>query len=153
MIFKAIIKALPQDDNKYLVRIPPLEDNTTTEFILPALLCNQPGEYANYKVDDVVFIEFENNKLNMPVIIGKLYKGIESDGLGYIKVDKLEVTGGVELPGGATIGGYSAEDFFNLYQRAENTLSNIIYYNSFYAIDPDTGELTDIQQMTIDIPE
>ena len=76
MVFKAIIKSLPKDNNKYLVRIPPLEDNTTKEMILPALLCNQPGEYGNYKVGDVVFVEFENNKLDVPVIIGRLYTGV-----------------------------------------------------------------------------
>ena len=128
MVFKAIVKALPKDDNKYLVRIPPLEDNTTTEMVLPALLCNQPGEYSNYKIGDVVFIEFENNKLDTPVIIGKLYTGIDKNSTGFHKLEKLEVTGNIEIPDNATIGGYSAKDFFGFYQRAEYTLSNVISF-------------------------
>ena len=131
MIFKAIIKELPKNDNKYLVRIPPLEDNTTREMILPALLCNQPGEYSGYKVGDVVFVEFENNKLNVPIILGRLYTGVEEEHRGFFKVDRLEIADGVELNEGSTIGGYSVEDFFGLYQRAENTLSNLIYYDMF----------------------
>jgi len=125
MVFKGIIKELPKDNNRYLVRIPPLEDNTTAEFILPALLCNQPGEYGNYKVGDVVFIEFENNKLDTPVILGKLYTGVPEEGLGYFKIDRLEVTGNLVMPDNTKLGGYSAEDFFNLYQRAENTLEKL----------------------------
>ena len=82
MIFKAFIKELPKNDNKYVVRVPALEDNTTREMVLSALLCNQPGEYAGYKVGDVVFVEFENNKLDVPIILGKLYTGIEKESAG-----------------------------------------------------------------------
>ena len=139
MIFKAIVKELPKDNNLYLVRIPPLEDNTTREMLLPALLCNQPGEYYNYKEGDVVFVEFENNKLDTPVIIGKLFTGAKEDSRGYFKIDRLEVTGKFEMPDDATLGGYSVKDFFGLYQRVENTLLdnvNTLQYE-------DRGEIND----------
>lgn len=124
MVFKAYIEGLPQNDNHFLVRIPKLEDNTTKEFVLSALLCNQPGEYANYKVGDVVFVEFEDNLLDVPVILGKLYTGVEDDSRGYFKIDRLEVANHFEMPDNSTLGGYSVKDFFGLYQRVENTLLN-----------------------------
>lgn len=135
MIFRAFIKELPKNDNRFLVRIPPLEDNTTKEFVVPALLCNQPGEYSNYMVGDVVFVEFENNKLDVPIIMGKLYTGIDKDSRGYFKIDKLEVTGGIELPDDAQIGGYSSKDFFGLYQRVENTMDRSLTYDEMGEID------------------
>ena len=74
MIIKSYIKALPnQGSNVYKVRVPFLEDNTNREMIFDALLCSPPGEYYGYKVGDCVYVEFEDDKLNIPVILGKLY--------------------------------------------------------------------------------
>ena len=143
MIFKAIIKELPEPgNNKFVVRIPPLEDNTTNEFTLPALLCNQPGEYAGYEVGDVVFIEFENNKLDVPIILGKLYINVENKGKGFHRISRLDVTDAISIPDNTSLGGYTVKDFFSLFQRVENTISNVIYYElaSNDSVSFDKGE-------------
>lgn len=125
MVFKAIIKEVPKiGENRFLVRIPPLEDNTTKEFVLSALLCGQPGEYAGYEVGDVVFVEFEENKMDTPIILGKLYAKLDDSSRGYHKVKKLEVTDSINIPYNTNMGGYTVRDFFNLYQRVEMTLTN-----------------------------
>lgn len=129
MIFKAIIKTIPESgSNRFSVRIPTLEDNTTNEFVLSALLCNQPGEYAGYEVGDVVFIEFEDNKLDVPIILGKLYTNVEPDGKGFHRISRLDVTDAISIPDNTSLGGYTVKDFFSLFQRVENTISNVIYY-------------------------
>ena len=86
MIIKAIITKLPDyEDNHYMVRIPFFEDNTKTEAEFSALLSYTPGIYGNYNIGDVVFISFENEKFNVPIILGKLYvaSDLEKDGVGY----------------------------------------------------------------------
>ena len=118
MIFKAIIKEVPEyNSNKFIIRIPTLEDNTNKEMLFEALLCNQPGEYDGYKVGDVVFASFEDNKLDTPVILGKLYTSVVDDTRGYHKLSNLIVEDSIVLPSNTKIGGYSTEDFFKLYQK------------------------------------
>lgn len=74
MIIKAIIEELPEPgDNHYMIRIPFMEDHTKNKSIFSALLSHTPGIYDSYKVGDVVFISFENEKLDVPIILGKLY--------------------------------------------------------------------------------
>lgn len=118
MIFKAYIKELPQNDsNIFKVRVPFLEDNTKKEVLFDALLCNQPGEYSGYKIGDCVFVVFENDKLNTPVILGKLYTGITNDISSYHVVNNLNVTGTVKLPKNTALGDYSARDIFSILQQ------------------------------------
>lgn len=117
MILKAYIKDVPVgNENAYKVRIPFLEDNTNHEMVFKALLCTPPGEYYGYEIGDCVYVEFEDDKLNVPVILGKLYIGPEDEVSSYHVVNNLNVTGNVTLPDTTKIGDYSAIDFFKLYQ-------------------------------------
>lgn len=117
MIIKSYIKALPDyGSNVYKVRVPFLEDNTNREMVFDALLCSHPGEYYGYKVGDCVYVEFEDDKLNIPVILGKLYIGTENESTTYHVVNELNVTGHVTLPPNTQIGDYNAADFFTLFQ-------------------------------------
>lgn len=117
MILKSYIKKLPSTgSNTYKVRIPFLEDNTNHEMVFDALLCTPPGEYYGYNVGDCVYVEFEDDKLNIPVILGKLYIEPEDEVSSYHVVNELNVTGNVTLPENTKIGNYSALDFFKLYQ-------------------------------------
>lgn len=121
MILKAYIAELPKrDDNIFKVRIPFMEDNTTNEMIFNALLCNQPGEYKGYRVGDCVFVSFENEKLDVAIILGKLYVNEDMDQPTYHVVNELNVTSKVTLPDDTSIGGYSASDFFKMYQNLSN---------------------------------
>ena len=74
MITKGIITSIDYNTNECRVRLPIFEQagnmdpvtNTATFSILPGL-------YNGYKVDDIVYVDFEDNQLNNPVVIGKLF--------------------------------------------------------------------------------
>lgn len=105
MILKAIIKKLPDyEDNHYIVRIPFFEDNTKTEAEFSALLSYTPGIYGNYNVGDVVFVSFENEKFNIPIILGKMYvpSDLTKDGIGYgnfniLKADDFSINNNTDI--------------------------------------------------------
>lgn len=129
MILKAYIVQLPDEgSNEYQVRIPYFEGNTNREVIYSALLCNQPGEYDGYKVGDCVFVGFEDTRLNVPIILGKLYTEKEDVASSHT-VSNLNVTGSITLPADTKIGGYSTVDIFKNAQKESNTgdLSNLEY--------------------------
>ena len=107
MILKAIIKKLPEDSNYYTVRIPFFEDHTKDEIEFEALLAYTPGITNTYNINDRVFVSFENNKYDRPIILGKLYTVTESDeisgtsqntmagdaNLNSLKVEGISLTG------------------------------------------------------------
>ncbi len=139
MILKAFIKELPeQGKNIYKVRIPFMEDNTNHEMVFSALLCNQPGEYNGYKVGDCVYVIFENDKMDVPVIMGKLYTGADEKIENYHVVNNLNVTGTVTLPSNVKIGGYTTNDLFELTQGSNNSSGgaslDYILYGEWYEV-------------------
>lgn len=132
MILKAFITKLPDSgDNRFKVRVPFLEDNTTNEMVFDALLCNQPGEYNGYKIGDCVFVSFENEKLNTAIILGKLYIEDDMNVSNYHVVNELNVTTKVTLPEDTKIGGYSADDIFQIYQSINNINSGSVINNDY----------------------
>ena len=77
MITKAIIVETPlNNSNKFKIQIPTLikANNNKDNFILDATLCYQPGVILGYNIGDVVFVAFEDNYIEKPIILGKLYK-------------------------------------------------------------------------------
>lgn len=76
MVTKAYIRDVNRASNTCTIRVPLFETASSTEpIILEAVMCIAPGLYNNLYVDDVVFIAFEENALEKPVIIGKLFVG------------------------------------------------------------------------------
>jgi len=76
MITKGIIKSIDFKTNTCIVRIPLYEANTNEEEILiKATFSIQPGVYNGYKEDDVVYIDFEQDLIDSPIILGKLFLG------------------------------------------------------------------------------
>lgn len=79
MILKGIIEGIMNDNNQIKVRIPQLHKiqsapNATPTAELPnASICSAPGIIPAYKQGDVVFVGFEGNDINNPIIIGALY--------------------------------------------------------------------------------
>ena len=125
MILKAYITEIPKiGDNIYKVRIPFMEDNTTNEMVFDALLCRQPGTYYGYKVGDCVFVSFENDKLDVPIIFGKLFVDIDEDEPTFQIVNDLRVKDKIDMPDNTTLGGYSSTDIFMLTQKAVNDEEN-----------------------------
>ena len=76
MIVKGLIKTINFSDNSCTVRLPIFETAASQgEVILKAVMLTQPGLYNGYSEGDIVFVDFENDKLNQPIILGKLYLG------------------------------------------------------------------------------
>jgi hypothetical protein len=76
MITKGQIKSINRAGNRCVVRLPLFETASSTAPVeIEALVSITPGLFNNLFVDDVVFIAFEENALEKPILIGKLYTG------------------------------------------------------------------------------
>lgn len=77
MLMKAIIES-NNIDNQYKIRIPKYHKlkgvaGASSYDQLPfASICYLPGIFPNYSIGDIVYIDFENDDLSYPVILGKL---------------------------------------------------------------------------------
>jgi hypothetical protein len=103
MITKGILKTINYNENSCTVRIPLFETTSSTnEVVLPAIFLTQPGSYNGYSEGDVVFVDFENNSLSNPIIIGKLYLGAIKEKAtskkGGLTIADLSVTSSATLP-------------------------------------------------------
>lgn len=101
MIVKGIIKSIDVQGNTCVVRMPSFETAGNDEIVATATVSNSPGSYNGYKVDDVVWVAFENDQLECPVIIGKLYLGIEAeraDPRGTLNVVDSKISRTAEIP-------------------------------------------------------
>ena len=103
MIVKGIIKTINFSENSCTVRLPLFETAAADgEVILDAIISIQPGLYNGYTEGDVVFVDFENNKLSQPIVVGKLYLGAEKEAANgapsAMTVSNLKVTTQATLP-------------------------------------------------------
>ena len=102
LITKAIIQSINATGNRCLVRIPLFEYASDADPVEAEALINiTPGLFNNLAVGDVVFVAFEEDALEKPVIIGKLFRdaSIENNtrGGGCI-VDTLQVRSSAAVP-------------------------------------------------------
>ena len=147
MITKAIIKY--QTDNMFGVRIPLFETaGQTHEFIMEATLAITPGNTEAYKPGDVVFVGFENNSLNYPVILGKLY--VKNEDLTNINngvaCGQLKVNGSAKLPNNTTIGNV---DFLTIY---DTFMSNELLHEKVTILEREVDALIKLMKASgIDI--
>lgn len=81
MILKAIVvgkSKRPNEENKYIVRIPIIHGvagspQCTPDNLLPsATVCGVPGFTNTARDGDIVYVSFENEEFDEPVIIGQL---------------------------------------------------------------------------------
>lgn len=103
MITKGILKTIDYNENSCTVRLPLFESAAASgEVVLPAIFITQPGSFNGYNEGDVVFVDFENNSLTSPVVIGKLYLGaakeLANPKKGGLAVADLTVTSTASLP-------------------------------------------------------
>lgn len=77
MLMKAIIES-NNIDNQYKIRIPKyhklrgVAEASSYDQLPFASVCYLPGIFPNYSIGDIVYIDFENDDLSYPVILGKL---------------------------------------------------------------------------------
>ena len=102
MITEAQILSLSNNGTDCVVSIPVFQTiNTDWPVEVPAVFSCPPGIYNGYNVGDFVWVAFERDMANLPVVIGKMYKGLEhesSQNGSAIKAGNLIVTGASSLP-------------------------------------------------------
>lgn len=99
MITKGIIESIDFLSNTCMVRLPIFEGTTKIPAVLPATFSITPGTYS-YKQADIVYVGFENNALNRPIVLGKLFidSKTEADTSGTITCGTLTVKEQATLP-------------------------------------------------------
>lgn len=114
MITKGLIKSINRAGNRCVVRLPLFETASSTAPIeIEALVNITPGMYNNLFVNDVVFVAFEENALEKPIIIGKLFTNalLEANTPGGAGVlDTLNVRTSSLLPAVTTTFVYTGEN-------------------------------------------
>lgn len=138
MITKGIIEKIDSSVKgsvDFHVRMPLFETaNDNSPFIMIAKLCYQPGNLEGFYEGDVVYVGFENEYLNRPVILGKLYKGNEKtlflesedqldedskfkqNATNFSYNSSLEVVHNAVLPINTKIGDLTYENIYDIYK-------------------------------------
>lgn len=118
MITKGIITAINRNTSKCSVRLPLFESASSSDrIIIDALINIPPGTYNGYFKGDVVFVSFEENSLDKPVVIGKLYRGasFEKDTPGGMGIyESLVVRNNMSTPAASTHFKFSAAELKEL---------------------------------------
>lgn len=90
MLQKGIIETI-EDQYTAKVRVPKydkLESSATgtkKEDLAVGIVCTLPGMNITYAVGDIVLVDFENDELSKPVILGLLYRDHESNSVLEVK--------------------------------------------------------------------
>ena len=103
MLTKAIIQSIDYTKNICRVRIPLFENASRNVSMIEAdaQFSIVPGVYNSYKAGDVVFIGFEENKMELPVILGKLFVSAATEASSYrgnLSGNSLSITDTAQLP-------------------------------------------------------
>lgn len=106
VVTKGEIRSINRTGNRCIVNLPLFQTASSTEPVdIEALISITPGMFNNLFVGDVVFVAFEENALEKPIVIGKLYKGasIENNTLGGAGVlDTMTVRTSAIIPASTT---------------------------------------------------
>ena len=102
MITKAIIQSINAAGNRCIVRMPLFETASNPNPVEAEALVNiAPGLFNSLAVGDIVFVAFEENALEKPIILGKLFRGADIEGSirgGGAVVDTLKVRSAAAIP-------------------------------------------------------
>ena len=103
MLTKAIIQNIDYTKNVCRVRIPLFENASRNVDMIEAdaQINIVPGIYNSYKTGDIVFIGFEENKMEAPVVLGKLFISASTEASSYrgnVSGNSLAITDTAVLP-------------------------------------------------------
>lgn len=80
MVTKAIIQSIDSNSNKCTVRIPLFETAANPNPVEAKALINiAPGLFNNLQAGDIVIIAFEENKMECPIVLGKLFINVDTE--------------------------------------------------------------------------
>ena len=102
--------------NSYNVNIPDLVDGNET-FNSVATVCSSINNKLDLKIDDVVYINFENNRRENPIIIGVL---VNDGGNADVNLNSLKVKRNFQLPQQTSIGAINSTNLNSLIGVSEN---------------------------------
>ena len=115
MIQKGIVKEVQYAENRIVVRIPLYETAGGNEALFTCVIANQPGIINGYTEGDVVFVDFENDDLDHPLIIASLYRG---SGYPMTKSgftgDSIDVNGSARFSSDFQVGEITYRDLLSL---------------------------------------
>ena len=135
MITSGIIREINVDEqgyigNAYKVEIPifnSTSDQASYKTIVTSTACLPGGIYDCYHEGDYVYIGFVDNKFNYPVILGKIYKGLETTSCGADSLTRLKVAESVELPTNTSIGDINYNELLNTVVNSQFSINQSNY--------------------------
>ena len=148
MVTEAEILSIDYTRNTCTVRIPLFESvNTVFPVVVDAVFAIAPGAYNGYKEKDIVWVAFEQNRADSPVVIGKMYLGAtdeHADGGGALTASDIVISNSAVLPGNLKI--TNVDDDYNSIQKIINKIRTadtgaLTSYDVILTVKPD--ELTD----------
>ena len=128
MVTEGIIKSISQSDNTCTVRIPVFETaQMTDEVILKARIITQPGIYNGYKIDDLVWLTFEQDRFHYPIVLGKLVNSTlsELNCSGAVNCGALHCSDVAELPINTKLSGTLADADFKSIAAMGNAITRL----------------------------
>lgn len=135
MLTKAIIKETNKlGNNKFLVYIPLLRNSNQDEkdATLEATLVSDDSISNSLKVGDVVFVDFEDNRYNKPVIQGKLFISNNANpSSADSNFRSLQVSAKTELNGEFYINGVKFDELFLGVKELVDSSQGLSIYNIF----------------------
>lgn len=131
MLLKGIVQKNPNNqfgtysanDTKIYITIPDFETpGSNYHQIIECGMCYTSGTLNSYAVGDIVWVAFEKNQLNIPIVIGKLYyKNINNSSEDFssvaLHVSDIIVDKKVDLPTDTKIGDLTYSDLINLFKE------------------------------------
>lgn len=104
MIFKAIVtSSSKENEDKVYITIPILDGASSKEDFRGvnqrlATICSLPGCIPKYAQGDVVFVDFEQDNMSEPIIIGSLMSSKSNTSVIDLYADSLTVDVNTQLP-------------------------------------------------------
>ena len=126
---KAFIESIEDNGYSYKIRIPIYHRIENTPGAVPkdqlpiAPVCTMPGVSPSYQVGDIVWVDFENDELGTPVIIGLLYSKKNSESTIDIKCSSISVDSDASLPDSTKIG--NTKNSLNSLPQIKQNISEI----------------------------
>ncbi len=158
MIQRGIVWDYGKTVNKLLVRIPYFEKAGDDMAIFECLIAVPSGTIPVYKKKDIVYVDFENNDLNFPVVVSKLFTNNfdYEDNLNSLYSESLKVNGPVLLSADFKVGDITYSDLYYCKKAIQELTGNaelvdrieVWKNNSTTAPEPETNII--IPQTSID---
>ena len=102
MITKAEVVSVDRTRNSCVINMPLFQNASNPSPVITKAYINiTPGMYNNIFEGDIVFVGFEENRIENPIILGKLYRGVDEEGKatgGAGRLDTLHVETNAAVP-------------------------------------------------------